>query len=130
MEERKSRADELAHALSLGDLPENSAMDAAKERTIMTERRINAINEILRSATAIDFTRDDIAQIGTNLTIEIDGRTKTIALVSPAETNPLESKISIDSEIGKQLAGKPYDTLIELELTLPNGRAFKIIEIH
>lgn len=100
----------LKIARSYGDLSENSEYEAAKDEQGMVESRILLLENQLRNAVLI---RDEdkvkgIVSVGSTVTIrEVPNGDKEIyTIVGPAESDPLEGRISNESPIGKALLGK------------------------
>ncbi len=120
---RKEIAEKLAIARSFGDLRENAEYDAAKEEQAMNERKIGEVSAKLGSAQIID-TMDipaDQAFIGATIKI-LDINTQEefeYILVSEAEADFLENKLSISSPIGKGLLGHRVNDIVKIEV--PTG---------
>ena len=64
--------------------------------------------------------------MGSVVTLETSGKTNTYTLVGAVEANPLEGKISNESPIGQAIFGKKVGE----EVTLPNGKTFKVAAIN
>lgn len=93
-----------------GDLSENAEYDDAKNEQAFIEGEINRLEMILRHAQLIedDGGKKDRVVLGAHVTVVEKGtRTQEVYhIVSTAEANPDEGKISIESPIGKALLGK------------------------
>jgi len=130
---RREVIDAIATARAHGDLRENAEYDAAKNEQGYLEKRIAELDDILANATVIDDSQIDNskAYLGATLTLQDLDKDKEIRymLVSKEEASLKEGKISIDSPVGKQLLGKPIDSLVEV--TIPAGTLrYKIIKIE
>ena len=129
---RKEIAEKLSHARSLGDLRENAEYDAAKEEQAMNERKIGELSAKLSSAQIID-TMDipgDQAYIGATVKLADMNTDEELeyTLVSDAEADYLENKISVNSPIGKGLLGHRVEDIVDIEV--PAGvKRYKILGI-
>ena len=130
LEELKARRPELAEkiatARSYGDLSENEDYSAARGEQKVVEGRILEIQDILLHAKIIKGGKKQKVDMGSVVTLETSGKTSTYTLVGAVEANPLEGKISNESPIGKAIFGKKVGE----EVTLPNGKTFKVAEIN
>lgn len=129
---RKEMAQKIAEARSHGDLSENADYDAAKDEQGLMELKISKISATLAKSQVIDkdeFPDDKVYILSKvkirnlKMNIEVD-----YTMVSDAEADFLEGKISIDSPIGKALMGKSVGD--KVQITLPAGnQEFEILEI-
>lgn len=104
---RKEIAESLEAAKALGDLSENAEYHAAREAQAALEERISAIDEILRTAIIVgEHKRKDIVDIGSVVTITLDGKKITYTLVGSEEASIPNNKISNRSPLGDCLMGK------------------------
>ena len=129
---RKEVADKLEFARGLGDLRENSEYDAAKEEKQMLERKIGEISHKLASAQIIDNMDidPDKAYIGATVKLLDTGSDEEFEyfLVSDAEADFLENKLSVNSPIGKALLGHKVNDTVEIQV--PAGiLKYKILSI-
>ncbi|MFO7153262.1 MAG: transcription elongation factor GreA [Bacillota bacterium] len=129
---RKEVADRIKQAIAFGDLSENSEYDDAKNEQAFIEGKIAMLEEKLRNAKVIDDSdiSTEMVTLGSKVLVkDLDtGETIEYTIVSSAEANPLEFKISNESPVGKALIGaKKGDTV---EITVPAGLVkYKIEEI-
>jgi transcription elongation factor GreA len=104
---RKEIAEDIAEAREKGDLSENAEYDAAKDAQGMLELKINELEKTLSNARILDEKDLDTSQVRVLSTAEIkdvkSGSTVKYKLVSDAEANLKEKKISVNSPIGKGL---------------------------
>ena len=130
LEELKARrpeiAEKIATARSYGDLSENEDYTAARGEQKVVEGRIQEIEDILLHAKVIKAGKKSKVDMGSVVSLESDGKTSTYTLVGAVEANPLEGKISNESPIGLAIFGKKVGD----EVTLPNGKVFKIATIQ
>jgi len=114
---RKEIADKLEYAKSLGDLSENSEYHQAKEEQMSNEVRIAELDTMLSRAVLI--TKRNSAVIGVGSTIFAQkiglGRTDRYFLVGSVEANPLKSKISNESPLGKAFLGSTRGDVVKVD---------------
>lgn len=121
-------ADKIAEARDFGDLSENAEYDAAREDQGITETRIAEIEEILKYAKVIKNSGKGKVQLGSIVELKLGKKTPTYTVVGPVEANPLESKISNESPIGKALMGRRIGDSVEIET--PKGKlVYEIISL-
>lgn len=121
-------ADKIAEARDFGDLSENAEYDAAREDQGITETRIAEIEEILKYAKVIKNSGKGKVQLGSVVGLKLGKKTPTYTVVGPVEANPLESKISNESPIGKALMGRRIGDSVEIET--PKGKlVYEIISL-
>ena len=130
---RKEIAAKLEFARGLGDLKENAEYDAAKEEQAMLERKIGELSSKLASAQIMDNMDIDPTKAYIGATVKLlDVATREeieYCLVSDAEADYLENKISVTSPIGKGLLGHAVDEVVEIQI--PAGSIkYKIISIR
>lgn len=104
----------IAAAREEGDLRENAGYDAARHDQAMTERRIREIEDRIRRAVIIDPTKATSVQVGTTVTINIDGEDETYTIVGAIEAKPAQGKISNESPIGKALLGRKVGDVVDI----------------
>jgi transcription elongation factor GreA len=107
---RKEVAKAIAEAREKGDLSENAEYHAAKEEQSHLEAKIVEMENKLANARVMDETKIDISKAGLLCKVEVlntkINKAMTFTLVSEAEANLKEGKLSISSPIGKALFGK------------------------
>ena len=129
---RKEVAEKLETARAMGDLRENAEYDAAKEEKMMLEQKIGELSGKLASAQIIDHMDipADKAYVGATVKLKDlnSGEELAYTLVSEAEADILENKISTTSPVGKGLLGHKVDDVVEIEV--PAGLLkYQILEI-
>jgi transcription elongation factor GreA len=130
---RSQSIDEIRRAAADKDFRENAPLDAAREERGHLEGRIKELEEILKSAIIIDEEPKVALKAGIGDSIllcdEISGEELRYKIVSPREADPIKSKISSVSPIGKALIGKTQDEVIEV--AAPAGKLrYRIKEIE
>ncbi|SHM84718.1 transcription elongation factor GreA [Caldanaerovirga acetigignens] len=129
---RKEVADRIKQAIAFGDLSENSEYDDAKNEQAFIEGKIAMLEEKLRNAKVIDDAdiSTDMVTLGSKVLVR-DLETDEVieyTIVSSAEANPIEFKISNESPVGKALIGAKKGDVIEINV--PAGLVkYKIEEI-
>ncbi len=130
---RREIADQLEHARLLGDLSENAEYDAAKDAQAHLEKRIAELSNTISQATIMDNNgiQSDQVLIGASVTVEDLSTNKqdTYLLVSQAEADYENNKISLTSPIGKGLLGHKAGDVVEIKA--PKGIIrYKVIKIE
>lgn len=123
-EKRAEVGERIRIAREFGDISENSEYDDAKNEQGMMEARIAEITHILAEATVVNTPkRSTKVNIGSVVTLEMDGKERVFSIVGAAESNVAEGKISNESPVGAALMGhKKGDSVVAVG---PTGR-----EIH
>lgn len=128
---RPEVVERVAKAREMGDLSENSEYHAAKENLALIDGRTEELSEIIKMA---EIIADGAAkgaktvQIGSHVTVKINGKKEVFSLVGEWEADPHEKKISHESPLGKALMGKALNDKIEVEA--PAGKIiYHITEI-
>lgn len=122
---RPAIAERLATARAFGDLSENQEYTDARAEQKTVENRILEIQDILKDATIIRGGKKDKVVLGAKVTIELNGKNFTYAIVGPTEANPLEGKISNESPMGKAIFARKAGETADF-----NGKTVKIISIE
>lgn len=118
---RPAIGDRLMAARALGDLSENAEYQVSRDEQGKNEGRIQEIEHILKYATIIKRSGSGKIELGAKVVIKKDGETeeKTFQLVSEAESDIAENKISPSSLIGSAMMGKSAgDSFV---VTTPRG---------
>jgi len=110
-------------ARELGDLKENSDYHAAREEQSFLEGRVRLLEDRLRFAVVIDDTPDESmvgrVQLGSIVTVELDGEPTTFTLVGTTDAKPAAGRISTASPVGAALLGAAEGD--EVEVRTPRG---------
>ncbi|ADL06954.1 transcription elongation factor GreA [Thermosediminibacter oceani] len=129
---RKEVADRIKQAISFGDLSENSEYDEAKNEQAFVEGKIAMLEEKLRNAKVIDDAdiSTETVTLGSKVLIRDLDTEEAIeyTIVSSAEANPIDFKISNESPVGKALMGAKKGDVIEI--SVPAGQVrYRVEEI-
>ncbi len=122
----------VSQARAMGDLSENSEYTAAREELSLIDSRIEELQEMLKKVEIIDESKASKkvseVQLGSTVTVKINGKKEVFELVGEWEADPAEKKISHESPLGKALIGKALNDKIEVEA--PAGKIlYHIVEI-
>jgi transcription elongation factor GreA len=114
-EGRRAMADRLRTARAWGDLKENSEYHDAKNAQAHLETKIKRLQQLRRDAVIVEpGGAGGAAALGVAVTVrDLDsGREATHTLVSASESDPANGRLSIDSPLGRALAGtRPGDAV-------------------
>ncbi len=108
---RTEVAQRLKEAISYGDLSENSEYEEAKNEQAFVEGRILELEQKIKNAKIINDkkeTKHKEAEIGSTITVRNttdDDEPEKFTIVGSTEADPLDSKVSNESPIGKALLG-------------------------
>ncbi len=127
---RKEISKKLEAAIALGDLSENAEYEGAKEEQLMNESRIAELEDLLSRAEIVAKTAAKKGKIdlGCSVSLKKKNGSKKVKyeIVSAAESNPLEKKISKESPLGKSLLGKKVGE--KAKVVTPAGEIIYTIE--
>ena len=129
---RAEAAAAIAEAREKGDLSENAEYDAAKDAQGLLEARINELEKSMASARVIDKSELDISQVTILSLVKLKNlkvnKEISYRLVSEAEANLKEKKISVNSPIGQGILGKKIGDTAEI-VTPGGSMKFEILDI-
>ncbi|WP_370830077.1 GreA/GreB family elongation factor [Clostridium sp.] len=129
---RAEIAKEKLIAAAHGDRSENAEYKAACEEYRENDNRIQYLLTLITTATVIEDESIDKSILGINTKAKIefidDGFEDIITLVTTLDAKPEEMLISIESELGKALAGKKVGDIVEVDAPGENY-SVKILEI-
>jgi transcription elongation factor GreA len=118
----------LSDAREAGDLSENSEYVSAKQDLSFVDGRITELEEILHSAKVISSKTTGQIDVGSKVTLHVNGKKEEFLLVGEWEADPMNKKISHESPLGKALLGKKVGEIVEVEA--PAGKIkYKVLEI-
>lgn len=124
--------DDIREARSLGDLRENSALDAAKVQEETLNFRTSEIENILADYEIIeDDEHSTKVKIGSHVKVKyLDTKSElALTIVGTFEVDPIKGKVSNESPIAKAILGKKVGDEVELKI-LNKSQKIKIIEIN
>lgn len=122
----------IAEAREKGDLSENAEYHAAKEEQGHVESKIAEMENQLANARIMDESQLDNSKVSILCTVEVlnkkANKKMKFTLVSEAEANLKENKLSVTSPIGKALLGKEVGD--KTQAHTPGGEIeFEILKI-
>lgn len=121
-EKRAEIGERIRVAREFGDISENSEYDDAKNEQGMMEARIAEITHILSEATVVNTPkRSSKVNIGSTVTVEMNGKERVFTIVGAAESDVASGKISNESPVGAALLGAKKGD--EVETTGPTGKS-------
>jgi transcription elongation factor GreA len=113
-----------------GDLKENAEYHAAREEQSFLEGRIQALEARLRGAVIADApAAGGGADIGSRVTVEVDGETVSYTLVGAFESNPGAGRLSAASPVGRALLGTAAGDVLTVET--PRGAVvYRVVSVE
>ncbi|MBE0342997.1 transcription elongation factor GreA, partial [Paenibacillus sp. 28ISP30-2] len=115
---RKELAERLKLAISYGDLKENSEYHSAKDDQAFMETRILILEKMLTKARVVDESNLDLRTVSIGSTVILNdlefSEKMEYKIVSPAEADVLDNKISYESPLGKELLGKEVGSIVHV----------------
>lgn len=126
---RPKLVDRLANARSQGDLSENSDYQTAREELEFLDGRIGELEEVIKTAVVVPNTKAEGVDVGTKVTVKVNGSKVIFNIVGEWEADPVNKKISPESPLGKALVGKKIGEVVEVEA--PAGKIeYQILAIE
>ena len=129
---RSDAAKAIAEAREKGDLSENAEYDAAKEAQGLLEMRINDLEKTLANSRVLDASQLDASEVRvlSKVTIQNQKNKKEITyqLVSEAEADIRQKRISVSSPMGQGLLGKKKGEIATVK-TPAGEMKFKVVDI-
>lgn len=127
---------ELKRSRELGDLSENGAYHAAREKQSFIEGRIKELETILKNVEVAKAKDKDIVSLGSNVLLQINSKGDNMpnnhveyTVVGSGESDLLARKIAYDSPLGKAIFGKRKGEKVVVEA--PSGRTeYTIVSIE
>lgn len=116
--ERKRLIEDVKEARAHGDLSENFEYKAAKRERGKNESRIRYLERMIKTARVISSeSNTGEVGIGKEVTIKFldDDFETTYRIVTTIETDAMNSKISIESPLGKKLFKKKVGDCVAVE---------------
>lgn len=123
-------AQETQQAAALGDRSDNAQYREAKSRLTRTHFQIFTLQDQIKRAVVIKQGKNisGKVQLGSTVTLEIDGARKIFQILGAHETNPTLGKISFQSPLGSALMNHKKSDAVEIKT--PKGiQKYTIIEI-
>lgn len=120
---RREVAERIKQALEFGDISENSEYEDAKNEQGFIEGRIISIEKMLRNVKIIDESEDHtggVVTLGSTVKlVEVNGGDEVeYTIVGSAEANPMQSKISNESPVGRSLVGQKLGDTVNVNVPM------------
>ena len=130
LSERPGVIKRIATAREHGDLKENAEYHAAREEQGFLEGRINALEAKLKIAVVVAPTeRGALVERGSRVRVEVDGEEQILQVVSGAEANSREHRISSTSPVGAALLNRRVGDVVTI--MTPGGEIrYTVLEIE
>ncbi len=120
---RKEVAARIKEAISFGDITDNSEYEDAKNEQAFIEGRIITLEKMLRRARLLEKEDNADCNVTLGSTVilrDIDhNKDYEYTIVSTAEADPTEKKISNESPVGKAILG--FSVGDQVEVKVPAG---------
>jgi transcription elongation factor GreA len=117
---RKEIAARIKEAIAFGDITDNSEYEDAKNEQAFVEGRIITLEKMLRRARILEKGENDNFNVALGSTvklIDLDlNKEYEYTIVSTAEADPTEKKISNESPVGKALIGLAAGDQVEVKV--------------
>ncbi len=130
---RKDIAARIKEAIAYGDITDNSEYEDAKNEQAFVEGRIITLEKMLRRARLLEKSDNDDLYVALGSVVKLkekkSGKKFEYTIVSTAEADPTEKKISNESPVGKAIFGLSVGS--EVEVKVPVGTvSYKIEAIN
>jgi len=117
---RKEIADRIKEAISYGDITDNAEYEDAKNDQAFIEGRIITLEKMLRRARLLEKSDEDDHHVVLGSTVKLRDldldREEEYTIVSTAEADPTEKKISNESPVGKALMGHTIGDQVDVKV--------------
>lgn len=107
--------EQMRFALSLGDFSENAEYQEAKPKLARLNARVLVIKDRLKRAIIVSGGDDDRVQMGSRVTVHVNGKERQYQLVGPQEANPSMGRLSYLSPVGAALLNKRVGETVTIE---------------
>ena len=128
---RPKLVERLSYARQQGDLSENSDYINAREELEFLDGRISELNDVLKNALVVKAKNGKSlgVDIGTKVTVRVNGQKHTFDIVGEWEADPVNKKISPNSPLGAALVGKKVGERTEVQA--PAGKlTYEVLAIN
>ncbi|MBU3942933.1 transcription elongation factor GreA [Patescibacteria group bacterium] len=112
----------IKHTASFGDLKENAAYHDAKDKQAFLQGDIKQLEQRIRNSRVVQIKHSGKVELGTKVTLLMDGDEEVMEIVSPAQSDPTKGKMSYESPLGKAILNKVVGQEFEVKV---NGNTFK-----
>lgn len=117
---RKEIAGRIKQAISYGDITDNSEYEDAKNEQAFVEGRIITLEKMLSRARILEKGEEKTMHVTLGSTVKLknldQGLEHEYTIVSTAEADPSENKISNESPVGKALIGLAVEDQVSVKV--------------
>ncbi len=117
---RKEIAARIKEAISYGDITDNSEYEDAKNEQAFVEGRIITLEKLLRRARLLEKGENDDCHVSLGSKVKLKDINLNVdyeyIIVSTAEADPKENKISNESPVGKAIIGLSVGEQVEVKV--------------
>lgn len=113
---RPRLAEEVKRLAEMGDFSENAAYQIAKGKLRGLNSRIDKLEYQIKHAIIIRPRGTGVVELGSTVTVEINGKEKTYRILGSAEVDLDNNIISHNSPIGQALLGKRVGEIAKVDL--------------
>jgi transcription elongation factor GreA len=124
-------AKRIDDARQMGDLSENAEYHTAREEMAWVQSRMKELVYILDNAEVVDVsaTKGGFVDIGSSVTVRINGAERSYGIVGAQEADPLAGRISNESPLGSAFLGKKKGDVVTVQT--PKGpQKYDILEVR
>jgi transcription elongation factor GreA len=122
--QRPQVLEEIRRAAADNDSRENAPLHAAREQLGYIDGRIQELEAIANNAVIIDSSDKSRSRVAVGDTVVLvavaTGKTQTLTIVGPKESDPSKGKISHVSPIGKAVIGRKQGETVDV--IVPSGK--------
>lgn len=118
----------IRHTASFGDLKENAAYHDAKDKQAFLQGEIKELEARINNAKVIEKGSSGKIEIGSQVTLLLDGNEEKMEIVSPAQSDPLKGKVSYEAPLGRQILNKLVNDEFEVDIN-GNKLSCKILKV-
>jgi transcription elongation factor GreA len=121
---RREMAENIKEALTYGDIADNPEYEDAKNAQAFVEGRIIVLEKILRRARVLEKNGDNghHVELGSKVKLKdlITNEEYEYTIVSSAEADPFEMKISNESPVGRAVIGNTIGAQVNVKAPVGN----------
>lgn len=110
----------IDEAKQQGDLSENAEYHQAREDMSWAQGRLLELEQIINNAKIIVNKTTGVVEVGSTLTVKVNGQKKDYTIVGPQEINPAKGLISNESPLGEAFLGHKAGDKVEIRV--PSGK--------
>ncbi len=126
---RKEIAEAIKEAKEQGDLSENAEYSEAKRQQNENEFRIAKLEEMAKNSQVVKHNKSsNSVQLDSTIRVKSDKNEMEFHIVGSSEADPLNSKISNESPLGRAFIGRAKGDKVEVDT--PRGKVkYEILEV-